>query len=60
LKTYVCGSELLLCADDGAGSLGCVQGRVSLDHGLALGLAWATSLASDLGDSVPVRHGECV
>jgi len=59
--TYgVAGGILLLRGQDGAAALGCIEGCLSADYGLAL-TPGAASLASDLGDLIPVvRHFEGV
>lgn len=57
-ETYVDAAELLLGCEDCAAALGCIQGALALDDGLALGTSWAAGLASDLGDSIPLRHGD--
>lgn len=58
LVTYgICACEFLFGVDGCPRALGSVQGRLALYDGLSLGGA-VTSLAADLGDSVPVIHIE--
>lgn len=54
---YVGGAKLLLCADDGTGALGSIQGALALDDSLTLGSTRAARLAANLGDGIPFRHG---
>ena len=57
---YICGSELLLGACNGATSLRGVECRLAPDGGLALRGTWAADTLSDLCDLVPVAHcGGC-
>jgi hypothetical protein len=56
--TYVGSSELLLGGNDTTAALSGVQGAVALDDSLARAGSAATGLAANLGDLVPVRHGE--
>lgn len=56
-RTYVCGRELLVGAEDVAAALSGVEGTLALDGGLAVGTR-ATDTLADLGDLVPVAHCE--
>jgi hypothetical protein len=54
IATYsISRSILLLCGDDGAAALGCVESRFALDHRLAGSGRATSSTATNLGDGVP-------
>jgi hypothetical protein len=56
-EAYVCGSELLVSAEDGTAALSGIESTLALDGGLAVG-ARSTDGLADLGDLVPVAHCE--
>ena len=57
--TYrIASAELLLCADDGSASLGCVERGFASDNRLFRSAAPA-GLAADFRDGVPVIHCVC-
>jgi hypothetical protein len=56
---YVCGGELLVGAEDGTAALSGVESALAPDGGLTVG-ARSTDVLADLGDLVPVAHGEGV
>lgn len=62
VETYsIASSELLLCADDGARTLGSIEGGGATDDSFAVtASATRSSFAADAGDVVPVLvgHGE--
>jgi hypothetical protein len=58
-EAYVCGSELLVSAEDGTAALSGIESTLALDGGLAVG-ARSTDGLADLGDLVPVAHCEGV